>query len=259
MGQAVVADAIDKYKGQPTKQAQFLLNYMNFNVAVDGRMNQEALNAILMIQFCSGIRITGMIDIETLDAIRNYVAAGFTADRIRTCFNEMTYSGSMLAFTQSVNVGSINPITLALIESMLEECGQSKASITSALRTPEDQARAMFNNIARTGANSQRSIYEANGNAVIDIYVSGKAAGKTDAQILADMTARIAATPEGVLSLHVVSQTTYDKKNIIDIGHSSLTDISAFFNTLNEYKERGIISRVLVENGCYHIEIPMPK
>lgn len=45
-----------------------------------------------------------------------------------------------------------------LVKDSLREAGQTQATITSTVRTPEDQARAMFNNLTNPANTTQQNI-----------------------------------------------------------------------------------------------------
>ena len=67
----------------------------------------------------------------------------------------------------------------------------AKLIISSTQRSPADQARVMYNNLETQGVAAQRKLYKPPGQAVIDVYVAGKAAKKTPDAIKAAMTAKI--------------------------------------------------------------------
>jgi hypothetical protein len=80
---------------------------------------------------------------------------------------------------------------MAVIKDILRKAGEPSCKITSTARTPEDQARAMYNNIVGTSVKDQKDLYGHWGDMVIDQYSASKKAGKSADQIKADMAAKI--------------------------------------------------------------------
>ena len=82
-----MADAMEKYKGQTIKQAQYLLNYMGFDVydgnVPDGKFGVKTSSAIIIIQWAAGIEMTGKVDDgRTIAALRGLVSKGVTREII---------------------------------------------------------------------------------------------------------------------------------------------------------------------------------
>lgn len=102
---------------------------------------------------------------------------------------------------------------------LASQYGMKTIYITSTLRTPEEQARAMYNNIA----NGRVIRYAAPGAEVTRICQNGikKRLGKT--KTINNMVSKILEyDKKGIrVSKHCVSFETYAKKNIIDLGVNS--------------------------------------
>src|SRR5262249_19560086 len=79
-----------------------------------------------------------------------------------------------------------------IVKDGLRAAGASVGTITSTLRTPADQARAMFNNCLNNGTASQLALYAAPARAVIQVYINLTVA-LTPAQIRANAAAMLAA------------------------------------------------------------------
>jgi hypothetical protein len=62
--------------------------------------------------------------------------------------------------------------------------------------------------------------------------------------------------PERV-SLHCVPESEYRKLNVLDISQSSISNGSSFTTQLNVAVKNGTVKSYLIENGCYHLEIPV--
>lgn len=91
--------------------------------------------------------------------------------------------------------------------------------ITSTLRTPEEQARAMYNNIA----NGRVIRYAEPGAEVTRICQNGIKKGLGKTKTINNMVSKILEyDKKGIrVSKHCVSFETYAKKNIIDLGVNS--------------------------------------
>lgn len=68
--------------------------------------------------------------------------------------------------------GVLSDYTVAVIKDLLRQSGEASATISSLQRTPEDQARIMFDNIMKHSAQQQKNLYAAAGDAVIDVWVA---------------------------------------------------------------------------------------
>ncbi len=174
----------------------------------------------------------------------------------------VTYNG-VKESSKIVSDYSINVIKLALKES-----GMDKAVITSTIRTAEEQAKIMLRN-AKKDLAAQYRLYGAKGDAVLKVYADNKA--KSDDEIIKLMVAKIdAITKDGSrVSKHCVSDTTYKKLNIIDVGVNSTKAVCKNFNAkkftsaLKSLENEGYIDKVIDETGksnsCWHIEITPNK
>ncbi len=129
---------------------------------------------------------------------------------------------------------------------------KGKIYITSVARTPEEQARAMLNNIKKNGVDSQIRLYANPGDNVIRVYNPNL----SDEQNLAAMIAQIYKEGPGNVSHHCADTSVL---NVVDISISKLSDVDAFLEAVEAEKQKGTISYILERNnGCVHIEIPQP-
>ena len=89
-------------------------------------------------------------------------------------------------------------------------------TVTSTLRPPRRQAKAMYNNLAA----GQRIAYAAPGREVVAIYDSMKKAGASGGDILDAMERRIIELAEvnKLVSRHCVTEAQYERENIIDVS-----------------------------------------
>jgi len=102
---------------------------------------------------------------------------------------------------------------------LASQYGMKTIYITSTLRTPEEQARAMYNNIA----NGRVIRYAAPGAEVTRICQNGIKKGLGKTKTINNMVSKILEyDKKGIrVSKHCVSFETYAKKNIIDLGVNS--------------------------------------
>ncbi|MGB9941323.1 hypothetical protein [Methanosarcina sp.] len=87
--------------------------------------------------------------------------------------------------------------------------------------------------------------------------IAGKSAKLTRTKIIENMVSKINKIWPERVSLHCVPETQYSKLNVLDISQSSISDSRAFKTQLDIAKKNGIIKKYLIENGCYHLEIPV--
>jgi hypothetical protein len=141
-----------------------------------------------------------------------------------------------------------------VLEDILTKSDVEGAIVTSTTRTPEDQARIMYENLEAHGVASQRMLYKAAfGGLIIDVYEYQKAMGQPADAVKHAMAQKIIELgPE-----HVSAHCTADpKKSVIDVGPKSIPD----------EKKPAFINQVTVAPGlikflrppvdpAFHIEI----
>jgi hypothetical protein len=159
-----------------------------------------------------------------------------------------------LVFGSDANEAVVSDFSREVIKDILRAAKLPSALITSTARTPEDQARIMYENCEDHGVTSQKNLYAAAGDEVIDVYVAGKAANKNKADTILDMTAKIRAVGPSNVSKHIADPTIL---NVVDIAPSSLSNKVAF-ETAGDAEAR--VNKFLKPPGdpSYHLEIPQP-
>jgi len=162
-----------------------------------------------------------------------------------------------ISYGANANAGAVSAAMTDIIKDGLRAAGASVGTVTSTVRTPADQARAMFQNLVRTGAAEQFRLYGAAGDAVVQVYVD-ETAGMTPAQITANAAAIQAAMvaeinaqgPENV-SNHCGDPAV---RSVVDLSYNS-------FNANNRGLFRtavtGRVTRIIDEprNNCFHLEL----
>lgn len=139
----------------------------------------------------------------------------------------------------------------------MKTSGIAQITITSTARTAHDQARIMFENIERHGVVHQKKLYGSYGDKVIGEYSTLKLSGKSKANIISGLTAKINALGPRNVSRHAGNP---NKLNVIDIAPSSinLAVRRKFESTVtNDYR----VSSFLIppKDPAYHLEIPQPQ
>jgi hypothetical protein len=158
-----------------------------------------------------------------------------------------------MKFRYSTGTKSLAAAAEKILGEIFEKCGVLEALVTSTVRTPDDQARIMYDNIERYGIKAQRQLYKAAGNLIIDVYESQKSMGATGDAVKHAMVQKITEIGPERISAHC---TANPNKSVFDIAPSSIPDV----------KKKMFINQVSVEPGlirflrppvdpAYHIEI----
>jgi hypothetical protein len=141
------------------------------------------------------------------------------------------------------------------IQALEYKAGYQNTVVTSFLRTPYDQARIMYENYSRTGAQEQLDIYGPNGDRVIESFISNRNLPSQQiinraATLIEDM-----AKNGQYVSNHLTIRQRDQGLLVFDIGLGSVEN-------LEQLKQQAIAAgatKVLIENGALHIEIPKQR
>lgn len=143
-----------------------------------------------------------------------------------------------------------------VLQDIMEASYLTKITITSVVRTVEDQARIMYENIEKYGPEHQKKLYASFGDKVIDEYILLRNKGYSKEQIISGMTAKINSLGPQNVSRHVGDP---NKLNVIDIAPSSIniSRRSLFESVVNNDPR---VSKFLTppKDPAYHLEIPQP-
>jgi len=161
---------------------------------------------------------------------------------------------AMLTFGPRARQETVSDYSRGVLQDILKAAGVDSVTITSTARTPADQARAMFNNIERYGVDSQLALYGNAGDQVIQAYVDGKAAGKSDDEIKADMEDKINELGPTNVSRHTADP---GEMNVLDIDPNSVSNRAAFEQAVSE-DDRVSTFLMPPRDPAYHLEIPQP-
>lgn len=147
---------------------------------------------------------------------------------------------------QSAHADAVSEYTRGILREVGEATENMDIYITSTARTPNDQARIMYDN-ANRDLQEQRRTYRAPGQAVIDVFEQNQ--NQPRDQVIALMEARINELGPASVSKHCADPNV---TNVFDISISRLTNPNDF---LTEIRKRSEVQTVLNENGAYHVEI----
>ena len=153
-------------------------------------------------------------------------------------------SGSARVITISGKTNGISSYTYNILKNLPYYSGE--IYITSVARTVEEQARAMLNNIKRSGVQSQLDIYASAGDSVINVYNKDL----SDEQNRQNMIEKIKEVGPSNVSKHCADPSVL---NVFDVSRSMLSDVDTFKSAL---VFRGIYYIDEPKNNCVHIEIP---
>jgi hypothetical protein len=159
-----------------------------------------------------------------------------------------------IVFGPNAKSSDVTPYSLGVLRDVMSAANVARLTISSTQRSPADQARVMFNNLQTQGVAAQRRLYTPPGQAVIDVYEAGKAAGKSPDAIKADMTAKIIALGPMNVSHHAADPKLL---NVFDVAPSSVADVASFEAAA---KKDGRVSKFLTppNDPGLHFEIPQP-
>lgn len=169
-----------------------------------------------------------------------------------------------LTFGPNVDQSLVSSYSRTVLCGVLDAAGCASAFVSSFTRTPEHFAEILHDNCMNHGPESQLAIYLAPGQAVIRVYMASGHLNRADT--IAAMTAEIHKQGPQNCSRHCSDPA---KMQVFDLTDESLGESAdavchveivsgekTYFGTAVNDKR---VSRVLVENGVRHIEIPQPQ
>jgi hypothetical protein len=171
---------------------------------------------------------------------------------------------AQVAFGTNADPAAVSAAMLSAVRDSARVAGQAVVTITATARTPQDQARAMFEGLTSSAHTTQQNIdaqhdvYPAAGDAVIDVFASD-VAGLTPqqiqshgTQIRADMLDAIGAQGCRQVTNHCADPA---QPSIVDVGSAAFTTGNG---PLFAGAARSRVTRLVDErdtNGCYHLEL----
>lgn len=108
-----------------------------------------------------------------------------------------------ISLDSSADAQAVTDTAMRVLKEICAEACQKSARITSTARSVEDQARIMYDNISRNGVASQRRLYAAAGDSVIDVYEAEKKKNASRSAIETAMVDKINAIGPARVSNHL--------------------------------------------------------
>jgi hypothetical protein len=119
----------------------------------------------------------------------------------------------------------ISDKSASIVSEILRQCGQATALINNTVRTPDEQASAMYNNLQHHKGRN----YKQPGQMVIAVYDSlKKVPGETPAMIIDAMSKEIGLVGPYMVSHHCATPDQFAALNVFDIDPKSVTNRALF-------------------------------
>lgn len=161
-----------------------------------------------------------------------------------------------IKFLPSADASVVSERSREIVRGVLEQAGLAACVVTSTVRSPAAQARAMFNNIKASSVARQLALYGPAGDEVIREYQRLQPLGHGRQVIIDAMAHKITSIGPGKVSRHCADPA---RLNVIDIAPSSIANHGRFMAALQQAQSAGLISKFLAPiNGdpAFHLEIP---
>ncbi|MGP9687787.1 hypothetical protein ACT3TH_01345 [Psychrobacter sp. AOP22-C1-C5] len=174
------------------------------------------------------------------------------------------HSNIKISFSRNTKSTVVTEKTKTILREIAEKYGAKELIITSSLRTPEEQASAMYDNIA----GGKRISYRTPGEIVTQVCEKGIKMKLGREKTIQNMVSKILEYDKKGqrVSKHCVSFETYAKANIIDLGINSngfntYTKKERFQRICDEAERQGKISGFISPlrdkaEPAFHLEIP---
>ena len=158
-----------------------------------------------------------------------------------------------ISFASSANAKAVTDTALRVLREICAKACQTSATITSTARSVEDQARIMYDNIGRDGVASQRRLYAAAGDLVIDVYEAEKKKKSSRSIIEAAMVGKINELGPANVSNHLAQGAAICT---IDVAPSTILEKNRA-KFLEEAAAHPNIVRLLQppNDPAYHLEV----
>jgi hypothetical protein len=157
-----------------------------------------------------------------------------------------------ISIRDGVKADKLHALTLTFLKELGDKSGNHKIQISSAARTPYDQAVVMYENCILKGLQSQYKLYGRNGDKVLKIFENMRKERKRSSEIIAAMYKEILRVGPSKVSKHCIN---LELMNVVDIPFSCITNIKQFRAALLQHKNNPIANFLdETNNSCFHIE-----
>jgi hypothetical protein len=159
-----------------------------------------------------------------------------------------------VVYASGVDRTAISDYAEMVLREICSRACVSSVIVSSGARTPESQARAMYNN-AQRDIDRERRLYGRDGRAVLDRYEQGVAQGHDAATVQRDMADAIAQNPD---SFHHVQREQH--LSVFDVAPSSVGEIPARQRLASAAQADGRVVRFFQppNDAGFHFEIRDP-
>ena len=161
-----------------------------------------------------------------------------------------------IVFGPNAKSADVSDFTLTVLRDIMRTANVARLTITSTQRSPQDQARVMFDNIVRDGVAKQKALYKPAGQSVIDAYVAAKGAGKSPDEIRAAMVARIMEIGPEKVSRHAADPKVL---NVFDVSPGSVARQAEFVTAARNDQRVAKVLTPAENDPAFHLEIPQPQ
>lgn len=225
-------------------------------------------------------KVTSHIELEGLEAVPftdEIEGHGLTeVNNVNRSGNAVTYSKTIvnndkpttgtevkISLASNVKQTSVSDHSVKVIGEVGFQSGEESLTINSSARTPEDQARVMYEKAEAEGAQSMKDLYAPPGDKVIEAYEGAKTVLSVfQMRDPEGVTKQIMTNTINELGPNSVSKHTSDPSQlqVFDIGPSSVQNQSRFRSAIDSNTGSGKpISNRIHPGGsekAYHVEIP---
>jgi RHS repeat-associated protein len=162
----------------------------------------------------------------------------------------------------------ISDYSAGIVNDAMISIGDTEVGVSSGVRTPEQQANAMYKNLIKGTVEGEKKTYGAGGDKVIDVFVDMQAKidkqgyvfnQHTPKEIKAAMTAKINELGPSHVSNHTVNDPR--QLNVFDIKPSTVSNVKNFHNALiGDKRVKQVWSKInKPSEKAVHVEIRQLK
>ncbi len=158
-------------------------------------------------------------------------------------------------FASGVNSSKVSAYSIVVLKDIMLKAAVDSVTISSVARDAAEQAAAMYKNIQKTDLPTQRDLYGAAGNKVLDVYEADTKAKKVAQMIIADMQKKIEEIGTSKVTRHAGDQS---KVNVFDVGPNSVTPQANKSAFAKAARDDARVSRFFEppDDPGFHFEIP---
>jgi hypothetical protein len=224
-------------KGNDVIQLQEYLLKLGYSLKIDGDFSNITENLVRDFQTNHNLSIDGVVGPKTWETLEKEVAK---LEEMPTpvILSKVIFDNSLSEYKKNI----VNSKNLEIFAQAGTVSNNPEIIITSTIRTPLEQATAMYDN-EKAG---NKISYAAPGREVIEVYNDNKSKSKSEVIKLMVEKIEILAVQGQLTSRHCVPESIYLSKNIIDISKTRTPNPRDLVNALLEYQE---VSKVITPIG----------